>query len=44
MAVLEIQNLSSSVKKYFTRECSERVKYFFNTRREIRPCNVLFII
>ena len=43
MAVLEIQNLSSSVK-YFTSECSERVKYFFNTRREIRPCNVLFII
>ena len=44
MAVLEIQNLSSSVKKHFTRECSERVKYFFNTRREIRSCNVLFII
>ena len=23
------------LKKYFTSECSERVKYFFNTRREI---------
>ena len=30
----EIRNFSSSVEKYFTRERSERVKYFFNTRRE----------
>ena len=33
---LEIRNFSSSVEKYFTsRERSERVKYFFNTIREI---------
>ena len=32
---LEIWNFSSSVEKYFTSERSERVKYFFNTRREI---------
>ena len=31
---LEIRNFSSSVEKYFTSESSERVKYFFNTRRE----------
>ena len=32
---VEIQNFSSSVEKNFTKECSEQVKYFFNTRREI---------
>ena len=33
---LEIRNFSSRVeKKYFTSERSERVKYFFNSRREI---------
>ena len=31
----EIRNFSSSVEKYFASERSERVKYFFNTRREI---------
>ena len=31
----EIQNFSSSVEKYFMSGRSERVKYFFNTRREI---------
>ena len=31
----EIRNFCSSVEKYFTSECSEGVKYFFNTRREI---------
>ena len=31
----EIRNFSSSVEKCFTNERSERVKYFFNTRREI---------
>ena len=31
----EIRNFSSSVEKYFTSERSERVKYFFNTKREI---------
>ena len=31
----EIRNFSSSVEKYFTSERSKRVKYFFNTRREI---------
>ena len=28
-------NFPSSVEKYFMGERSERVKYFFNTRREI---------
>ena len=32
---LEQPNFSSSVEKYFTNKRSERVKYFFNTRREI---------
>ena len=32
---LEIRNFSSRVEKYFTSERSERVKYLFNTRREI---------
>ena len=31
----EIRNFSWSVEKYFASERSERVKYFFNTRREI---------
>ena len=31
----EIRNFSSGVEKYFTSERSERVKYLFNTRREI---------
>ena len=32
---LEIRNFSSRVEKYFTSKRSERVKYFFNTSREI---------
>ena len=32
---LEIRNFSSRVVKYFTSERDERVKIFFNTRREI---------
>ena len=43
------QKYEISLRAYFTSECSEQVKYFFNVRREISyickwPCNVLFII
>ena len=33
--LLEIQISSSRVEKYFTRSLPSRVKYIFNTRREI---------
>ena len=35
MAERRYENFSSSVDKYFMSERSERVKYFFNTRRVI---------
>ena len=35
MAARRYESFSSSVEKYFTSERSKRVKYFFNTRREI---------
>ena len=44
---VEIQNFSSSVKKYFTSESSERVKHFLTQQEKILylkwSCNVLLI-
>ena len=43
---VEIQNFSSSVKKYFTSDSSERVKYFLTQDEKFGiskwSCNVLF--
>ena len=47
MALQRWKNFSSSVKKYFTSECSEQVKYFSTDKKKFHisklPCNVLFI-
>ena len=44
---VEIQNFSSRVKKYFTSESSERVKYFLTQEEKFCiskwSCNVLLI-
>ena len=40
----EIRNFSSSVKKYFTSERSERVKYFFNTNTNEKPVHYTLIV
>ena len=37
-----IQNFSLSVEKYFTSECSERVKYFLD--RELNLPMILFLL
>ena len=41
---VEIQNFSSSVKKYFTSESSERVKYFLTQEEKfcISSVHVMF--
>ena len=41
---IEIGNFSSSVEKYFLSECSERVKYFFNSRRDILFLHEIFYL
>ena len=44
----EIQNFSSSVKKFLTSECSKPVKYFSSREEKFCvskwPCDILFII